>query len=118
MKRGIISSLPSTKASFDLSTKERIGLVNSIDGIGANFIFTDVLLNVTGEDIDSITYTINKGMFIEDVALTAQDKEDRNWLLSERIHVIYGESGSERYHGIKEIGKTYTVTYNEQDKNK
>jgi hypothetical protein len=111
-------SLSSAKASFDLSTKERIGLVNRIGGDGANLIFSDVVLNVTGEEIDSITYTINKGLFIEDVTLTAEAKEDRNWLLSEKIHVIYGEPGSELYHGIKEIGNTYTVTYNEQDQYK
>jgi len=28
----------------------------------------------------------------------------------------YGEPGSEMYQGIKEIGNTYTVKYNEQDK--
>ncbi|MCM3766313.1 hypothetical protein [Neobacillus niacini] len=112
------TNLSSEKATFELSTKERIGLVNSIGGVGANFIFTDVMLNVTGNDIDSITYTINKGLFIEDVTLTAADKEDKNWLLSEKIHVIYGEPGSDLYQGIKEIGNTYTVTYNKQDQYK
>jgi len=109
------ANLSSEKATFKLSTKERMGLVNSKGG-GANLIFTDVMLNITGEDIESITYTINKGKFIKDVTLTAEEKADSDWLLSEKIYIIYGEPSSDIYQGIKEIGNTYTVAYKEQDK--
>lgn len=109
-------NLSSEKAMFDLSTQDRIGLVDSIGGDGANLVFTDVTLKITGEDIDSVTYTINKGKFIEDVTLTAEENADRDWLLAEKIYIIYGASNSDIIRGIKEIGNTYTVMYNEQDK--
>lgn len=110
------TNLSSEKAVFELLTEERIGLITSTGGGGANLIFTNVMLNITGEDIDSITYTINKGKFIEDVTLTAKENADRDWLLSEKIYIIYGEPGSDIYQGIKEIGNNYTVMYNEQEK--
>lgn len=74
------------------------------------------MLNITGEHIDSITYTISKGNFIEDVTLTTEEIENKDWLLLEKIYIIYGQPGSDSYQGIKEIGNTYTVKYNEQDK--
>jgi len=110
------TNLSSEKATFELSTEDRIGRLNSVSGGGANLIFTDVMLNITGEHIDSITYTINKGKFIEDVTLTAKERADKDWLLLEKIYIIYGEPGSDLYQGIKEIGNSYTVMYNEQDK--
>jgi len=110
------TNLSSEKTTFELSTEERIGGVTSVSGGGANLIFTDVILNITGEHIDSITYTINKGKFIEDVTLTAKERADKDWLLLEKIYIIYGVPGSDLYQGIKEIGNTYTVMYNEQDK--
>lgn len=113
----IKTSLSSEKAIFELSTQERIGVVESVGG-GANLVFTNIMLKITGEDIDSIEYRINKGKFIEDVILTNEERTDREWILSEKIYIIYGELGSEISQGIKEIGKTYTLMYNEQDKYK
>lgn len=110
-----MTKLSSEKAIFELSTKDRVGLINSIGSSEVNLIFTDVILNITGEDIDSITYTINKGKFIEDITLTVEKYADKDWLLSENIYTIYGELGSDIYQGIKEIGNTYTVRYSEQD---
>lgn len=80
-------------------------------------IFADVRLNITGEDIDSITYTMNKGKFIEDVTLTAEEVANKDKLLLEKIYIIYAASDSNIYQGIKEVGNTYTVKYSEQDKN-
>lgn len=107
--------LSSEKATFELSTGERIGNITGLGGSGANLIFTDVMLNITGEEIESITYTINKGKFVEDITFTSNEY-NREWLLSEKIYIIYSESGSDIYQGIKEIGDTYTVMYNDQDK--
>ncbi|MFO1446032.1 hypothetical protein KDN24_23080 [Bacillus sp. Bva_UNVM-123] len=112
------TNLSSEKATFQLSTEERMGVVNSIRGFGANLTFTDIMLHITGEHIDSITFAINKGNFIEDVTLTEKEVADKDWLLSEKINIIYGEPDSDKYQGIKEIGNTYTVKYNEQDQYK
>lgn len=108
-------NISSEKAVFELSTEDRVGVLTSVSGGGDNFIFSNVMLNITGENIDSITYTINKGKFIEDVTLTAKERSDRDWLLSEKIYTVYSHSGSDISQGIKEIGRTYTVMYNEQD---
>ena len=109
-------NLSSGKATFEFLTEDRIDALISVSGGGANLIFTDVLLNVTGEQIDSITYTMNKGDFIEEVRLTDKERWDYDWLLSEKIYIIHGEPDSGIYQGIKEIGKTYTVKYDEQSK--
>lgn len=109
------TELSSEKAIFELSTEDRIGIIGGVGGDGFNLIFTDVMLNITGEHIDSITYTINEGKFIKDVTLTAEESKDKDWLLLEKIYIIYGEPRSDIYQGIKEIGNTYTVAYNEQD---
>ena len=76
------------------------------------------MLNINGEHIDSITYTINKGKFLEDVTLTAKEYADKDWLLSEKIFIIMSHPDLDIYNGLKEIGNTYTVKYNEQDKYK
>lgn len=110
------TNLSSEKATFELSTKDRIGVLNGVSGGGNNLIFTDVMLNITGENIDSITYTISKGKFIKDVTLTAKEAADKDWLSSEKVYIVYGGPNSGIYQGIKEIGNTYTVKYNEQDK--
>jgi len=107
--------ITSEKATVDLGTKGRLG-ITSISGDGANLIFTDVMLKITGDKIDSITYTLSEGNFIEDVTFTSEKYEDREWLKSERIKIITKEPGSDVYEGIKEIGNTYTVNYNEQEK--
>lgn len=113
------TNLSSEKATFELSTVERMGLVKSIDDdTGSTLTFTNIMLNITGEHIDSIIYTLNKGKFIEDVTITDKEAADKDWLLSEKIYIIYGEPGSDIYQGIKEIGNTYTVKYNEQDQYK
>ena len=114
----LIQNLSSEKATLDLSTEGRTNGVGGIGGDGANLIFTNVLLKLTGEEIDLITYTINKGMFVEDVTFTAKEKQDIDWLLSEKINYITSEPGSDVYEAIKEIGHTYTVKYNEQDEYK
>lgn len=109
-------TLSSEKATFEFLTEDRIDALMGVSGDGANLIFTDVLLNITGEQIDSITYTMNKGNFIEEVRLTEKERRDYDWLVSEKIYIIHGEPDSGIYEGIKEIGNTYTVKYNEQDK--
>lgn len=113
------TKLSSEKVSLELSTEDRIdgGLV-SVSGDGANLIFTDVMLKITGEKIDHITFEINKGKFIEDVALTDKERRDNEWLLHEKIYIIHGNPVSGIYNGVKEIGKTYTVNYNEQNEYK
>lgn len=113
----LIANLSSEKVTFELSMEDRMGVLNSVGGDGANLIFADVRLNITGEDIDSITYTMNKGKFIEDVTLTAEEVANKDKLLLEKIYIIYSASNSNIYQGIKEIGNTYTVKYSEQDKN-
>lgn len=111
-------NLSSEGAIFELSTQERTGVIGSVGGDGANLVFTDIMLNITGEDIDSIEYRTNKGKFIEDIILSKEESADREWTLSEKIYIIYGEPSSDIYQGIKEIGNTYTFKYNEQDKYK
>ncbi|WP_274309960.1 hypothetical protein [Solibacillus daqui] len=103
--------------TFELLPVERLGVITSISwiGNGNSLIFTDVMLNISGEDIDPITYTINKGMFIEDVTLTAEEVKNKDRLLSEKIYTISSEPNSALFQGIKEIGSTFTVQYNEQD---
>ena len=74
------TNLSTEKAAFELSTLQRLGGIGGIGGDLANLIFTDVMLNITGEDIDSITYTLSKGNFVEDVTLTANEVANREWL--------------------------------------
>lgn len=107
--------LSSEKTTFELLDKDRIGLINSISGGENNLFFTDFILNIKGENIQSITYTINKGIFIEDIILSTEEYRDRDWLLSENISIIYSEADSQIYHGIKEIGNSYKIMYDEQD---
>lgn len=111
------TTITSEKATIDLATEDRVGIM-SISGDGDNLIFTDVRLNITGEQIDSITYTLSEGKFIEDVTFTSKEHVDREWLRSEKINFIISEPGSDVYQGIKEVGNTYTVNYNEQEKHK
>lgn len=106
------------KTTFDLSTVDRPGRINSISGGGKNLIFTDIMLNVSGENIDSILYEINKGIFIEDVTITKDDLNNKDKLLLEKINHIYGPPNAEIFQGIKEIGNTFTVKYSEQEQYK
>jgi len=55
-----------------------------MSGDGRNLIFTDIMLNVSGENIDSIQYEINEGIFIEDVTLTKEEVNNRDKLLLEK----------------------------------
>ncbi|MHA6251140.1 hypothetical protein [Oceanobacillus sp. CAU 1775] len=112
------TKLSSDKVTFEYSIEDRIGLMTGVSGSGYNLIFTNVMFNITGEGIESITYTMSHGKFIEDVILTTKDQEDREWLLSEKIYMFSREPGSDVYQGIKEIGETYTVKYDEQEKHK
>lgn len=111
----LTTNLSSEKATFELSTEDR-GSTTDITGDEGNLIFTKVMLNTRGEHIDSVSYTISKGKFIEDVILTAKEYANKDWLLSEKIFMIGNSPGSDIYYGTKEIGNTYTVKYNEQDK--
>ncbi|WP_339250855.1 hypothetical protein NSQ43_13065 [Sporosarcina sp. FSL W8-0480] len=106
--------ITSEKAAIELATGVRFGLVSTSGG-GVNLIFTDVMLKIAGEQIDSITYTMSDGKFIEDVKFTYEKYVDREWLEAEKIYIIGREPGSDIYEGIKEIGNTYTVIYNEQE---
>lgn len=108
------NTLSEEKTNIEFFNEERMDNIVGLRGGGANLIFTDVLLKVTGENIESITYTINKGKFVKDVTF-ASDKNNNEWLLSERIYIVYSEFGSDIYKGIKEIGNTYTVMYNDQE---
>ncbi|WP_199170424.1 hypothetical protein [Sporosarcina sp. P26b] len=111
------TKLTSEKATFKLSTEDRTdGSLISISGGGANLIFTDVRLKITGEQIQSITYTLSEGKFVEDVTFTSKEYVNTEWLEAEKINFITTEPGSGKFQGIKEIGNTYTVQYNEQDK--
>ncbi|WP_228548267.1 hypothetical protein [Sporosarcina obsidiansis] len=112
------TAITSEKATIELATEDRFGRLVSISGGGANLIFTDVRLNITGKQIDSITYTLSEGKFIEDVTFTSKEYLDKEWLRSEKINFITSEPGSGKYQGIKEVGSTYTVNYNEQEKHK
>ncbi|WP_456278922.1 hypothetical protein [Bacillus sp. AK128] len=111
----LYTNLSEEKAIFELSTEQRMGVISSVGGSGLNLNFTDVILKLTGDEIDLITYTISEGMFIEDVILTAKEYKDKDWLVSEKIFIISRSAGSDLYQGIKEIGNTYSVHYNEQD---
>ncbi|MGY4798158.1 hypothetical protein ACVNNN_24890 [Lysinibacillus fusiformis] len=111
------TKLSSDKATFELSTETR-GITIDRTGDTGGLIFTNIMLNISGEHIDSITYTINKGKFLEDVILTAKEYADKDWLLSEKIVTIGNSPGSDIYSATKDIGNTYTVKYNEQDKYK
>lgn len=109
--------ITSEKATIELAEEVKMGVVN-ISGGGANLIFTDVMLKITGEQIESITYTMSQGKFVEDVTFTSKKHPGSEWLKSEKISFVISEPGSGVYEGIRNIGKTYTVTYNEQEKYK
>ncbi|GKV64348.1 MULTISPECIES: hypothetical protein [unclassified Sporosarcina] len=110
------TTITSEKATIDLATEDRMDRILSISGDGANLIFTDIRLKITGEQIDTITYTLSGGKFIEDVLFTYKEYIDREWLQAEKINFITREPSSDEYQGIKEVGSTYTVNYNEQEK--
>lgn len=109
------SQLSTEKTTFDLSTIERDGAITSISGDGKNLIFTYITLNVSGENIDKITYSINQGKFIEVVTLTKEEMRNKDQLLSEKIYHIFGPENAEVFQGIKEIGTMFTVNYDEQN---
>ena len=106
------------KTTFDLSTVDRMGRIISFSEGGRSLMFTDIMLHVSGENIDSIQYEINKGIFIEDVTLTKEDLNNREQLLLEKINTIYGPPNTEIFQAIKEIGSTFTVKYREQEQYK
>lgn len=108
------------KTTFGLATLDRLGVLTSISGDenDLNFIFTNVSLNVSGENIDSILYEINKGTFIEDVTLSKEEVSNKDKLVRENINYITYESNSEIFKGIRDIGNTFTVQYSEQQQYK
>lgn len=111
------TTITSEQASIELATEDRLGIM-SIGGDGDRLIFTDVMLKITGEQIESITYTMSQGKFVEDVTFTSEKHPGTEWLRSEKINFVISEPGSGVYEGIRNIGRTYTVAYNEQDKYK
>lgn len=111
----IYANLSAEKAIFELATEDRFNGLSGVGGGGANFIFTNVMLKLTGENIETVTYTMNKGKFIQDVTLTIEEANNKDQLVLDKIYILSREEGSDIYQGIKEIGKTYTVPYNEQN---
>ncbi|ARD47492.1 hypothetical protein [Sporosarcina sp. P33] len=110
----IHTDVTTEKAIVETGTDFREGLI-AISGSGPNYIFTDVRLGVTGEQIESITYKLNDGMFIEDVTLSYEKFIDKEWLLAENINFIGRELDSDVYEGIKDVGNSYQVRYEDQD---
>lgn len=108
------TTITSEQTAIELATENRMG-VSSIGGDGYNLIFTDVMLKIAGEQIDSITYTMSEGKFMEDVTFAAKKHPSSEWLREEKINFVISEPGSGVYEGIREIGNTYTVSYNEQE---
>lgn len=106
------------KTTFDLGTLDRLGVLTSISGDGDNLIFTDVSLQVSGDNIDVILYEINNGTFIEDVILSKEEVADKDQLVLEKINYITNEPNSEIFQAIKDIGNTFTVKYSEQQQSK
>lgn len=106
------------KTTFDLATLDRPDVLTSISGDGDNLIFTNVSLDVSGKNIDSIFYEINKGTFIEDVILSKEEVDNTDKLVLEKINYITNEPNSEIFKGIKDIGHTFTVKYSEQQQSK
>ena len=49
------------------------------------------------------------------MTLTLEEYADRDWRLSEKIYFTNSEDNSTVFQGIKEIGSSYTVAYEEQD---
>lgn len=111
------TTITSEQATIELATENRMGIV-SIGGDGARLIFTDVMLKITGEQIESITYTMSEGKFVEDVTFPSKRPPSSEWLREEKIVFVISAPGSGVYEGIRNIGKTYTVTYDEQEKYK
>ncbi|AXI00821.1 hypothetical protein DV702_14565 [Sporosarcina sp. PTS2304] len=110
------ANLSPEKATFELATADRLdgGLV-SISGGGANLLFTDVSLQITGEQIDTVMFTMNEGKFVEDVTLSAKERADSDWLVAQKINFITTAPDSETSQAIKEIGSSYTVSYDKQE---
>lgn len=111
------TTITSEQATLELATEDRMG-ITGIGGDGGGLIFTDVMLKITGEQIESITYAMSQGKFVEDVTFTSKKHPSTEWLREEKINFVLSEPGSGVYEGIRNIGKTYTVTYNEQEKYK
>lgn len=102
------------KTTFDIATLDRLGVLTSTSGEGDNLIFTNVSLNISGENIDSILYEINKGTFVEDVILSKEEVANHEKLVQDKINYITNEPNSEIFQGLKNIGNSFTVEYNEQ----
>ena len=106
------------KTTFDLGVLDRFDALTSISGDGDNLIFTNVSLQVSGDNIDVIIYEIKNGTFIEDVILSKEEVADKDQLVLEKINYITNEPNSEIYKAIKDIGNTFTVKYSEQQQSK
>ncbi|MGM0898099.1 MAG: hypothetical protein ACQEV0_09370 [Bacillota bacterium] len=106
------------KTTFDLATLDRPDVLTNISGDGDNLIFTNISLDVSGENIDSIFYEINDGTFIEDVMLSKEEVANPDKLILEKINYITNEPNSEIFKGIKDIGPAFTVNYSEQQQSK
>lgn len=106
------------KTTFDLGVLDRLDAITYIIEDGDKLIFTDVSLQVSGDNIDVISYEINNGTFIEDVILSKEEVANKDQLVLEKINYILNEPNSEIYKAIKDIGNTFTVKYSEQQQYK
>ena len=107
------------KTTFDLGVLDRLNGITSISEDGdKKLIFTDVSLQVSGDNIDVILYEINNGTFIEDVILSKEEVANKDQLVLEKINYITNEPNSEIFYAIKDIGNTFTVKYSEQEQYK
>lgn len=106
------------KTTFDFGVLNRFNGISSISGDGDNLIFTNISLQVSGDNIDFISYEINNGTFIEDVILTKEEVANKDQLVLEKINYITSEPNSEIYQAIKDIGNTFTIKYSEQQQTK
>lgn len=106
------------KTTFDLGVLDRLDGITSISGDGDNLIFTDVSLQVSGDNIDVISYEIKNGTFIEDVILSKEEVANKDQLVLEKINYIMNEPNSEIFNAIKDIGNSFTVKYREQQQTK
>src|SRR5699024_2497394 len=107
-------TLSTEKAFFELGTEDRMDAIASTSDDETDLVFTDIKLQANGDKIETITYKINHGKFIEHLNLTNTEVNNKTQLVEDNIHIIYQSNNSETWQGIKEIGNTYTVNANDQ----
>lgn len=110
-----LHELSKEKTTIDITTLEKEG-TGAIGGI-SHLIFTGIMLNVPGENIDYITYNINKGHFIKRVFFTKEEFYNADKQTLENISQISGDSNTGIREGIKDLGNSIKVKVNEQNLN-